>query len=112
MVNQPTIILDGTEITMQDLYDLDINEVETINVLKDASATALYGSKAANGVIVITRKPLAEGTLRAQYNFTGNLQTPILRDYNVLNAAEKLKYEQMAGLYDAAGNLEEQYKKI
>ncbi|MBR2359611.1 MAG: carboxypeptidase-like regulatory domain-containing protein, partial [Bacteroidaceae bacterium] len=38
-VNQPTIILDGTEITMQDLYDLDINEVETINVLKDASAT-------------------------------------------------------------------------
>lgn len=110
MVNQPTIILDGTEITMQDLYDLDINEIETINVLKDASATALYGSKAANGVIVITRKPLAEGTLRAQYNFTGNLQTPIFRDYNVLNAADKLKYEQMAGLYDASGNLEEQYK--
>ena len=57
-VNQPTIILDGTEITMQELYDLDMNEVENINVLKDASATALYGSKAANGVIVITRKPI------------------------------------------------------
>ena len=42
-VNQPTIILDGTEISMQDLYDLDINEVEKITVLKDASATALYG---------------------------------------------------------------------
>ena len=109
-VNQPTIILDGTEITMQDLYDLDINEVETINVLKDASATALYGSKAANGVIVITRKPLAESTLRLQYNFTGNLQTPILSDYDVLNASDKLKYEQMAGLYDAGGNIEEQYK--
>ena len=40
-VNQPTIILDGSEITMQDLYDLDINEVENITVLKDASATAL-----------------------------------------------------------------------
>lgn len=109
-VNQPTIILDGTEITMQDLYDLDINEVETINVLKDASATALYGSKAANGVIVITRKPLTESTLRVQYNFTGNLQTPILSDYDVLNATDKLKYEQMAGLYDAGGNIEEQYK--
>ncbi|MBQ8606733.1 MAG: SusC/RagA family TonB-linked outer membrane protein [Bacteroidaceae bacterium] len=109
-VNQPTIILDGTEITMQDLYDLDINEVETINVLKDASATALYGSKAANGVIVITRKPLAESTLRVQYNFTGNLQTPILSDYDVLNAYEKLRYEQMAGLYDAGGNIEEQYE--
>lgn len=109
-VNQPTIILDGTEITMQDLYDLDINEVENITVLKDASATALYGSKAANGVIVITRKPLAESTLRVQYNFTGNLQTPILRDYDVLNAWEKLEYERLAGLYDGGGNLEEQYR--
>ncbi|MDO5463190.1 MAG: TonB-dependent receptor plug domain-containing protein, partial [bacterium] len=70
-VNQPTIILDGTEITMQELYDLDMNEVETINVLKDAAATALYGSKAANGVIVITRKQLKETTLRVAYNFTG-----------------------------------------
>lgn len=102
-VNQPTIILDGTEISMQDLYDLDINEVENITVLKDASATALYGSKAANGVIVITRRPIHEGTVRVQYNFTGNLQFPILSDYNVLNASEKLEYERLAGLYDAGG---------
>lgn len=102
-VNQPTIILDGTEITMQDLYDLDINEVDKITVLKDASATALYGSKAANGVIVITRKPILESTLRVQYNFTGNLQVPMLSDYNVLNASEKLEYERLAGLYDAKG---------
>ncbi len=102
-VNQPTIILDGTEITMQDLYDLDINEIEKITVLKDASATALYGSKAANGVIVITRKPIQESTVRVQYNFTGNLQFPVLGDYNVLNAREKLEYERLAGLYDAKG---------
>ena len=102
-VNQPTIILDGTEISMQDLYDLDINEVEKITVLKDASATALYGSKAANGVIVITRKPIQESTLRVQYNFTGNLQLPMLGDYDVLNAREKLEYERLAGLYDAKG---------
>ncbi len=102
-VNQPTIILDGTEITMQDLYDLDINEIEKITVLKDASATALYGSKAANGVIVITRKPILESTLRVQYNFTGNFQMPMLGDYNVLNAKQKLEYERLAGLYDAKG---------
>ena len=102
-VNQPTIILDGTEISMQDLYDLDINEIEKITVLKDASATALYGSKAANGVIVITRKPIQESTVRVQYNFTGNLQFPVLSDYNVLNASEKLEYERLAGLYDAQG---------
>lgn len=86
-VNQPTIILDGTEISLQELYDLDMNEVESINVLKDAAATALYGSKAANGVIVITRKPIKESTLRVAYNFTGNVQFPVLGDYNVLNAA-------------------------
>ena len=104
-VNQPTIILDGTEITMQDLYDLDINEVEKITVLKDASATALYGSKAANGVIVISRKPILESTVRVQYNFTGNVQFPVLGDYNVLSASEKLEYEYLAGLYDAKGEI-------
>lgn len=107
-VNQPTIILDGTEISMQELYDLDMNEIENITVLKDASATALYGSKAANGVIVITRKPIKEGTVRVQYNFTGNVQFPMLGDYNVLNAADKLKYEKMAGLYDGKGAINSQ----
>ena len=106
-VNQPTIILDGSEISMQDLYDLDINEVETINVLKDASATALYGSKAANGVIVITRRPIKVSTLRVAYSFTGNVQFPVLSDYHVLNAEDKLKYEQLAGLYDGKGQLDE-----
>ena len=100
-VNQPTIILDGVEISMQDLYDLDMNEVESINVLKDAAATALYGSKAANGVIVISRKPIQESTLHIAYNFTGNVQFPVLRDYDMLNASEKLAYEKMAGLYTA-----------
>lgn len=102
-VNQPTIILDGSEITMQELYDLDMNEIESINVLKDASATALYGSKAANGVIVIVRKPIKESTLHVSYNLTGNVQFPMLGDYNVLNAADKLEYERLAGLYDAQG---------
>ena len=100
-VNQPTIILDGREISMHDLYDLDMNEVDNINILKDASATALYGSKAANGVIVITRKPIKESTLRVTYNFTGNVQFPVLRDYDLLSASEKLEYERLAGLYTA-----------
>ena len=98
-VNQPTIVLDGVEISMQDLYDLDINEIENITVLKDASATALYGSRAASGVIVVERKKLAEGSMRVSYNFTGNVQFPYLKDYNMLNAAQKLEYERLAGLY-------------
>lgn len=118
-VNQPTIVLDGIEISMQDLYDLDMNEIESITVLKDASATALYGSRAASGVIVVERKKLAEGNMRVAYNFTGNVQFPYLKDYDVLNASEKLEYERKAGLYtselqmDAWGNITnegEQYR--
>lgn len=102
-VNQPTIILDNTEISMQELYDLDMNEVESINVLKDASATALYGAKASNGVIVITRKPIAESTIHVAYNFTGNVQFPMLGDYQLLDPMQKLEYERLAGLYNAKG---------
>ncbi len=105
-VNQPTIILDGTEISMQELYDLDMNEVESINVLKDAAATALYGSKASNGVIVITRKPIQNSTLHVSYNFTGNVQIPWLGDYHLLDPMQKLEYERLAGLYDAHGAID------
>ena len=55
-VNNPLIVLDGVEITMEELYDLDMFDIERIDVLKDASATILYGEKGANGVIVVERK--------------------------------------------------------
>ncbi|WP_287029424.1 SusC/RagA family TonB-linked outer membrane protein, partial [Butyricimonas sp.] len=51
-LNTPLIILDGVEISITQLYDLDIYEIERVDVLKDASATSIYGEKAANGVIV------------------------------------------------------------
>ena len=55
-VNNPLIVLDGVEISIQELYDLDMFDIERIDVLKDASATILYGEKGANGVIVVERK--------------------------------------------------------
>ena len=94
--NQPVIILDGVEITMRDLYDIDINDIERVDVLKDASATALYGEKAANGVIVIERKRVLNDKLRLSYN----LEVPDLKSYDYLNAADKLEFERLAGLYD------------
>lgn len=106
-VNQPTIILDGTEVSMQDLYDLDMNEIENITVLKDASASALYGARAANGVIVIDRKKITESKMRVNYNFTANVQFPDTRDYKILNATEKLEYERQARLYVAEGQKDE-----
>ena len=51
--NQPLFILDGFETTLQAIYDLDMNRVASITILKDAASTALYGAKAANGVVVV-----------------------------------------------------------
>lgn len=98
--NQPVIILDGVEITMRDLYDIDINDIERVDVLKDASATALYGEKAANGVIVIERKRVLNDKLRLSYNLDGSLEVPDLKSYDYLDATDKLEFERLAGLYD------------
>ena len=46
-------ILDGFEVDVQKIYDLDVNRIESITILKDAAATAMYGSQAANGVVVV-----------------------------------------------------------
>ena len=56
--NQPLFILDGFETTLEAIQDLNMDRVESISILKDASATAIYGSRAANGVVVVeTLKP-------------------------------------------------------
>lgn len=98
--NQPVIILDGIEITLRDLYDLDINEIERVDILKDASAAALYGEKAANGVIVIERKKILNEKLRLTYNLDGSVDLPDLTTYDYLNATDKLEFERRANLYD------------
>ncbi|MFW5751779.1 MAG: SusC/RagA family TonB-linked outer membrane protein [bacterium] len=64
---QPLILVDGVE---RDMNNIDVNEVESISVLKDASATAVFGVKGANGVILITTKRGAEGKTTLDFNYT------------------------------------------
>jgi TonB-linked SusC/RagA family outer membrane protein len=99
--NLPTFILDGFEVPMQTVYDMDVNRIESINLLKDAAATAVYGSRAANGVMVITTRTPAEGKLRFSYTYDMTVSAPDLSVYDVLDGREKLEYERLAGLYDA-----------
>lgn len=97
--NQPLFILDGFETDMTTVYDLDMNRVETVVLLKDAAAKAIYGSKAANGVVVIeTRKPEA-GKLRITYKGDLNLTVPDLSGYNLCNAMEKYDVDKTFGIY-------------
>ncbi len=98
--NQPIIMLDGVQISMEELYDLDINDIERVNVLKDASATALYGEQASNGVIVIERKAIALDDIQVNYTLSGTVTAPDISSYDYLNAAEKLDFERLAGVYD------------
>ena len=102
--NLPIFILDGFEITAQKLYDMDMNRIENITILKDAAATALYGSRAANGVVVITSVAPTPGKLNVSYSMVGDVVTPDLSDYNLMNAAEKLELERIAGCYDKSLN--------
>jgi TonB-linked SusC/RagA family outer membrane protein len=97
--NLPAFIMDGFEVTLQKVIDLDINRIESITILKDAAATAVYGSRAANGVMVITTKAPVSGKLQLFYNSELTLSAPDLSGYDVLNAKDKMAYEQMAGLY-------------
>ena len=64
--NQPLLIMDGFEISIQTLADMDPDRVASIVVLKDAAATAIYGSRAANGVIVIESKTPKPGRIWAE----------------------------------------------
>ncbi len=98
-LNTPLVIWDGFESTLQKLLDINANEVESITILKDASATAIYGSRGANGVVIITTKPPKPGKLRISYRGDLNVEVPDLSAYSVLEAREKLDLEQKIGLY-------------
>ena len=92
--------MDGFEVSIEKVYDLDPTRIESMTILKDAAATAIYGSRAANGVVVITTVAPKPGEVRVSYNFTGTLEMPDLRDYNLANAAEKLEIERLSGLFE------------
>lgn len=91
--NRPLYILDGVEVSPTKIYDMDMNRVDQVSILKDASATALYGSRGANGVIVVTTIRPKSGQIRVTANANFNVSIPDLRDYNMMDAAEKLEYE-------------------
>ena len=97
--NQPLFILDGMEVDIDAIINLNVDRVKSVTVLKDAASTAIYGSKAANGVIVVETVPPAPGQLRVSYTANLGVQFPDLTDYSLMNASEKLEFERLAGRY-------------
>lgn len=118
-VNTPLIIMDGFEITLEKLMDYNDDEIESINILKDAAATAIYGSRGANGVIVVITKEPEAGKLRVNAEVGLTFEVPDISSYHLLNASDKLALEKAVGLYtDSDGNpadqltLDNRYNRI
>jgi TonB-linked SusC/RagA family outer membrane protein len=112
-VNTPLIIMDGFEITLEKLMDYNDDEIENINILKDAAATAIYGSRGANGVIVVTTKQPEAGKLRVNAEIGLDIEAADLSSYNLLNAADKLELERSLGLYNSTSPTHDQrYQEI
>ena len=117
--NQPLIIVDGIPINtvaindyfnvyLNPLNDIDFNDIASVEVLKDASASAIYGSRAANGVLIITTKRGKEGKAKITLDYQQGFSEPTrLREF--LNAEEYIDYFTQAainaGEYDFANGL-------
>lgn len=97
--NEPLFILDGFEATLERIFDLDMNRIERMIILKDAASKAIYGARAANGVIVIETKKNMSGRALVTYNASVDVDIPDLTSYNLANSHEKLQAEVIDGMY-------------
>ncbi len=75
-INSGSITVNGTDVTTDPLADINFNDIESFNILKDAAATAIYGSRGANGVVLITTKKGKAGKTNIQVNLQGGLNKP------------------------------------
>ena len=102
-VNMPLFLIDGFEVTMREVNDLDISRIQSVTLLKDAGSTAIFGARGANGVVVIETIRPAPG--RVQVRYTGNFELSFadLSQYNLMNAREKMRFEVLSRYF---GNLD------
>lgn len=98
--NAPLFILDGFRVDVSTVFDLDIDRIQSVTILKDAAAKAIYGSRAANGVIVLeTKRPLI-GNTRVYLTSSLNITSPDLTSYDLANAAQKMAIEENAKIWE------------
>jgi TonB-dependent starch-binding outer membrane protein SusC len=121
--NDPLIVIDGVPVdnfkmggSANPLNMINPNDVESIDILKDASATAIYGSRASNGVIQITTKRGSKkGGFHINYNTTNSVQTPNGRYADMLNPTEfreLYKLTQSEANHTTLGNNETDWKSL
>ena len=96
--NDPLIVLDGIPF-MGNLSDINPADIKSMDILKDASATAIYGSRGANGVIIITTQKGAQGaSAKVSYNAYAGFKK-VFHKYPMMNTEQYMKMRTYAGLY-------------
>jgi TonB-linked SusC/RagA family outer membrane protein len=97
--NDPLIVLDGIPF-MGNLSDINPSDIKSMDILKDASATAIYGSRGANGVIIITTVKGAMGSpAKVSYNAYVGFQK-VFHKYPMMNGEQFARLRKVAGMYD------------
>ncbi|MCG8580977.1 MAG: TonB-dependent receptor [Bacteroidales bacterium] len=94
--NEPLYVVDGVPIEPGVFGSLNANDFETVSVLKDASSTAIYGSRASNGVILITTKSGTEGATTVNVRHQSGVSIKGTEKFDMMNSSEKLWFEQLA----------------
>lgn len=94
----PLFVMDGVPIESNYFQTINPNDVETVTVLKDASAKALYGSRGSNGVIVITTKKGAAGRVKLDYNSQYGFSDLTQPKFVMMNTEQRLRFEEEIGL--------------
>ena len=96
--SNPLFVIDGVPLSASDFAALNANDIENVSVLKDASATAIYGSRGANGVVIVTTRRGDIGkndiTAKVQWGFTNKTTNK----FTMMNAVETLTYEKQLGV--------------
>lgn len=97
--NDPLVVVDGIQGNLELLNQVSPSEIESVDILKDASATAVYGSRGAPGVILVTTKKGKGGRTTVEYNVTAAVDyLPQNRRLNVLNAAQWSEQVRLNGV--------------
>ncbi len=100
--NSVLYVMDGVPIEAGYFQSLNPGDIESVTILKDASAKALYGSRGSNGVIVITTKKGKTGKLAVEYRSQYGLSTLTSTKFRMMNTAERQQFEEGIGLESGA----------
>lgn len=106
--NEPLILIDGVS---GSLNDISTDQIESIDVLKDASSTAIYGARGANGVILVTTKGAKEGRVTVNYNGYAKFNTPT-KYLDALNPYDYLAYTWASGASVGGNSYTEPFEKL